>query len=100
MKALTTLTAVAALVVGMSIASAQTPSQPAQAPNATGMKAAPAANGKKSLVHGTGKFCSVSATDGKMNCKYVSVDACQKDPKLKGRPCVANPGSAGTTGSN
>jgi hypothetical protein len=101
MKAITTLTAVAALVLGMSIASAQT--QPnmqmqTQSPNATGMKASPA-NAKKSLVKGSGKFCSVNSPEGKMTCKYASIEACQKDPNLKGRQCAANPGPS-TTGAN
>jgi hypothetical protein len=103
MKTFTTLTAVAALVVGMSMASAQTPSgmqnQQSKAPSAATKSTANNPAKKKTATKGNGKFCAVSAPGGKMNCKYASIEACQQDPKLKGRQCAANPG-AGTTGSN
>ncbi len=72
MKTFTTLTAVAALIAGISLASAQAPSS--------------------SKPKGTGAFCVESSPGGQLNCKYASLDACQKDPKLKSRKCMPNPG--------
>ena len=82
MKTLTTLTAVAALIAGISIANAQAPS---------------GSMGAKAAVKGSAAFC-VETKPGSLNCKYASLDACQKDPKLRNRRCMPNPGP-GTTGA-
>lgn len=77
MKTLSTFTAVAALIAGMSFASAQAP-----------------ATSSKPAIKGSAAFC-FEGTSGKLNCTYASLEACQKNPKLKGRKCVANPGTTG-----
>lgn len=69
MKTLTLFAAIAAVIAGASIVNAQTPASPA--------------------VKGTGKFCAVGTPSGKLNCKYASLDACQKDPKKP--KCAPNP---------
>ena len=74
MKTLTALTAVAALIAGISVASAQGSSM-----------------GK---VTGTGKYCLKDAK-GALKCTYASLSACQK--ANKGKTCEANPNE--TTGS-
>ena len=83
MKMLTTLTAVAALTAGMSFASAQMSSSPSQgAPVATG----------------TGKFCvQISKSNSGLNCKFASMDACNKEAQAQGLQCQPNP-NQGTTG--
>lgn len=99
MKYLSTVTAVAALVVGMSIASAQAPSgMQNQSPSNSGAAKDSSAKPVKQAVKGNDPFCIVNKIGGQMNCKYASLDACQKDPKLNGRQCVAKPG-AGTSGA-
>jgi hypothetical protein len=89
MKTLTTLTAVAALIVGLSIASAQSPMSP--------QKSGSMSSGATQAT-GTGKFCITSAAGGALNCKYVSLAACEKDAKANSQTCSANP-NTGTTGS-
>ncbi|MBI3705710.1 MAG: hypothetical protein HY244_18095 [Rhizobiales bacterium] len=116
MKTLTTLTAVAALIAGISIASAQNPaSQSPQAspsdmnksnmPKASGSQT-PATTGQsssgssmnKQTATGTGKFCVEVSKGGSLNCKFASMDACQKEAKAQGLNCSPNPNS-GTTGA-
>jgi hypothetical protein len=86
MKTLTTLTAVAALVAGISFAQAQgTMGQTGggmQAPQATG----------------TGAFCIATSPGGPLNCKYASLAACEKDAKPQNLNCSPNPKKS-TTGS-
>lgn len=89
MKHLTTLVAVAALIAGMSMASAQAPSSGMQSPGAGAAKTA-----AKPAVKGTDPFCVVNPNGGQTNCHYASIEACKKDPKLRGRQCVANPGKS------
>jgi hypothetical protein len=89
MKTLTTLTAVAALIAGLSIASAQSPMSQDKA----------SSMGKTSTqATGTGKFCITSASGGALNCKYASLAACEQDAKTNSQTCSANP-NQGTTGS-
>jgi len=74
MKTLTTLTAVAALIAGISVATAQGSSM-----------------GK---VTGSAKYC-LKDTSGALKCTYASLSACQK--ANIGKTCEANPKE--TTGS-
>jgi hypothetical protein len=85
MKTLTTLTAVAALIAGISIASAASPMDKSDTMGNSSMHAT-----------GTGKFC-ISGAGGALNCQYASLSACQKVAK-SGETCKANP-NGGTTGS-
>jgi hypothetical protein len=85
MKTLTTLTAMAALVAGISFAQAQgTMGQ-------TG-------SGMQPQATGTGAFCIAASTGGALNCKYASLAACEKDAKPQNLNCSPNP-KKGTTGS-
>ena len=119
MKTITTLTAIPALVAGISIASAQNPGGPA------GQTASPSSINKgsdsstpagaqsgsqsggsamqsgaaKSRVTGTGKFCiQVSKSGGGLECNFASLAACTKDAQPRGLQCSPNP-NLGTTGS-
>jgi hypothetical protein len=87
MKTLTTLTAVAALIAGVSIASAQM-SPSGNSPSTSG--------GMQKQATGSGKYC-IEASSGVLNCKYASLAACQKDAKAQNQNCSPNPKS--TTGS-
>ena len=116
MKTFTTLTAVAALIAGMSIAniaSAQNAPGPAPATSSprslnkggdTGTNAAQSGsqtkgaamkkNGAtKSTVTGKSKFCMTGAPGGtnQLNCKYASMASCEKAAKPMNRNCQANP---------
>ena len=89
MKTLTTFTAIAALIAGISIAQAQgtmgkTGSSPSgmQAPQTTGNAA----------------FCTPTSPGGPLNCKYASMAACEKDAKAQNLNCSPNPKKS-TTGS-
>ena len=86
MKTLTTLTAVAALIAGISFASAQTSS----------MDKSNSMSGSSAQATGTGKFC-IKGTSGALNCQYASLSDCQK-AATGSQSCSANPNS-GTTGS-
>jgi len=86
MKTLTTITAVAALLAGISIASAQTSS----------MDKSNSMSGGSAQVTGTGKFC-IKGASGALNCEYASLSDCQK-VATGSQTCSANPKS-GTTGS-
>ncbi len=94
MKTLTTLTAVAALVAGLSIASAQTttPKSGAMAPSSSS-----SSMGQQAAT-GSGKFCVETSAGGSLNCKYASLSACEKDAKAQNLNCSPNPKS-GTTGA-
>ncbi|HEY6024562.1 MAG TPA: hypothetical protein VIV34_10350 [Pseudolabrys sp.] len=86
---MTTLTAVAALVAGISFAQAQgTMSSP---PSGTsGMQ--------KSQTIGNAAFCINTSASGSLNCKYASMAACEKDAKPQNLNCSPNPNKS-TTGS-
>lgn len=91
MKTLTTLTAVAALMAGIAIASAQgtmTPKSPATTGSGT--------MGSSTSVTGSGKYC-IKGVSGALNCQFASLSACQKVAK-SGETCSTNP-NGGTTGS-
>jgi hypothetical protein len=92
MKTLTTLTAVAALIAGISLAAAQTSTAPK-----SGAMGSSSSMGAQQQATGSGKFCLEGAPGGALNCKYASITDCQKDAK-DGQKCSANPNS-GTTGS-
>jgi hypothetical protein len=94
MKTLTTLTAVAALIAGVSIASAQM-SPSTGSPNASGSSGMA---GSSQQATGSGKYCLEASSGGALSCKYASLAACQKDAKAQGQTCAPNP-NAGTTGS-
>ena len=87
MKTLTTLTAVAALIAGMSIASAQM--QPSGSSPSSGSAA---------QAIGSSPFCIATSASGALNCKYASLAACEKDAKPQNLNCSPNPNRA-TTGS-
>jgi hypothetical protein len=123
MKTLTTLTAVAALIAGMSIASAQnsggtgpataspsninksggdvgTGTSPTSKSGSEGSAAAKssAAMKKDKQVTGNGKFCIEMSEGGALECKFASLEACVKEGKPNSRQCQPNP-KLGTTGS-
>jgi len=84
MKTLTTLTAIAALVAGISVANAQmNPSQ----------SAPPKVSGS-----GNSPFCINNSASGGLNCKYQTMAACEKDAKPQNLQCSQNPNKS-TTGS-
>jgi len=85
MKTLTTLTAVAALIAGMSIASAQSSMSSDKA----------GATGSSAQVTGTGKFC-LKEDSGAFKCQYASLSACET--ANPGKDCAQNPKE--TTGAN
>ena len=95
MKTLTTLTAVAALLAGISIAGAQTSSGTMQ--KGSSMGAGSSTMGKQAAI-GKGKFCIETTPGGTLNCKYASLSACQRDAKANNQACSSNP-NLGTTGS-
>jgi hypothetical protein len=86
MKTLTTLTAVAALIAGISIAQAQG----SMGQTGSGMQAP--------QTTGTGAFCIATSPGGPLNCKYASMAACEKDAKAQNLNCSPNPKKS-TTGS-
>lgn len=95
MKTLTTLTAVAALVAGLSFASAQTTT-----PKSGAMGGSPSSSSSmgQQQATGSGKFCIETSAGGSLNCKYASLSACEKDAKAQNLNCSPNPKS-GTTGA-
>jgi hypothetical protein len=114
------LTAVAALIAGMSIAAAQNAGGPApadaspsninkgssrstnmgaQSGNEAGSTAMQSGNAHKSAnATGTGKFCIEVSKGGSVQCKYATASACEKDAQAQGLQCSPNP-NLGTTGS-
>ena len=86
MKMLTAFTAVAALIAGISIASAQNSS----------MDKSNSMGSSSTQATGTGKFC-ISGPGGALSCQYASLAACQKAVKGS-ETCSANP-NIGTTGA-
>jgi hypothetical protein len=91
MKTITTLAAIAALVAGISVASAQQ----SGSDSSGGMKSS-AGSGR---VTGNGQFCiQMSKSTGGIECKYASMTACEKDAQPQGLQCSPNP-NQGTTGA-
>jgi hypothetical protein len=90
MKTLTTLTAVVALIAGVSIANAASTSSMGKdkSMNSSSMS-------KSARVIGTSKYC-IKTKSGELNCKFASLSDCQNG--AKGATCSANP-NFGTTGS-
>lgn len=88
MKTLTTLTAAAALIAGMSIGNAQGSSSMSKD------KSMGADSSAK--VIGSSKFCAKTSS-GALNCTFASMEACQKD--AKGDTCTTNPQESSTTGA-
>jgi len=86
MKTLTTLTAIAALAAGISVAQAQMSSSPPSG----GSMGAP-------QQMGNAAFC-INSSGGGLNCKYATLAACEKDAKPQNLNCLPNP-KRGTTGS-
>jgi parvulin-like peptidyl-prolyl isomerase len=84
MRTLTTLTAVAALLAGVSIASAQGMGQ--------------SGSSGPAVATGNSPFCINQSSSGALNCKYTSLAACEKDAKPQNLNCSPNP-NKGTTGS-
>lgn len=100
MKTLTTLTAIAALAAGISIASAQTTTKPMSttAPHASSTMSK-STMGRKVAVTGRSKYCmSGAGGSNSLNCKYASLAACTKAAKPMHRTCKPNPNLGGTTG--
>ena len=85
---LTTLTAVAALIAGVSIAGAQG----TMGGSSMNKGAAPA------KATGNAAFCITQSVGGALNCKYASMAACEKDAKPQNMQCSPNPNKS-TTGS-
>lgn len=85
MKTLTTLTAIATMVAGISFAQAQ-------------MGAPPSGSMQKAQTVGNSPFCISTSASGALNCKYASMAACEKDAKPQNLNCSPNP-NKGTTGS-
>ena len=94
MKTLTTLTAVAALIAGMSVAAAQT--SPGSSPPSKSNDSMGAPQQQK--VTGTGKYCIEQSPGGALNCRYASLTSCQKAAKSGDQQCMPNPKSS-TTGA-
>jgi len=96
MRTLTTLAAAAALIGSMSIAGAQNyqdQNAPAGASNSNSMNE----GGTAQKITGKSKFCLEASPGGALNCKFASMEACQKAGTGSGQ-CVPNP-KMGTTGS-
>lgn len=89
MKTLTTLTAVAAFIAGISFAQAQ---------GTMGKPGASGSNMQAPQATGTGAFCINASPGGSLNCKYASLAACEKDAKPQNLNCSPNPKKS-TTGS-
>lgn len=90
MKTLTTLTAIAALVAGATLAQAQ----------GTMGKSGSSTSGSSMQPQATGNaaFCIATSPGGPLNCKYASMAACEKDAKPQNLNCSPNPKKS-TTGS-
>ncbi len=87
MKTLTTITAVAALLAGISLAQAQGT-----------MGSPPSSSMQKSQTIGNSPFCINTSASGGLNCKYASMAACEKDAKPQNLNCSPNPNKS-TTGA-
>jgi len=119
MKTMTTLTAIAALVAGISLASAQnqggsapqgaSPSNINKGADESSKSGAQSGSessntvkqsgGTSGRVTGNGKFCiQMSKSNGGLECTFASLEACTKDAQPRGLQCSPNP-NMGTTGS-
>ena len=87
MKTLTTFTAIATLVAGVSFAQAQGT-----------MGSPPSGTAMQSQTVGNSPFCINMSSSGGLNCKYTSMAACEKDAKPQNLNCSPNPNKS-TTGS-
>jgi hypothetical protein len=116
MKTITTLTAIAALIAGISIASAQNAGAPAGSSvspsninngspegsqsgserSGTAMKSG--GMNKDARVVGNGKFCIEISKGGGINCQYTNLATCETAAQPNGLRCSPNP-NLGTTGS-
>ncbi len=106
MKTLTTLTAIAALVAGISIASAASPMQEknptakggaaTQSQNATMSKSGAMGSkmGGKKVI---GKSSVCARKGGELKCTYTTMAKCHSANRANGWICVQNPSS--TTGA-
>ena len=88
MKTLTTLTAVAALVAGISIAQAQ----------GTMGQTGSSSGSMQPQTTGNAAFCIATSPGGPLNCKYANLAACERDAKPQNLNCSSNPKKS-TTGS-
>lgn len=86
---LTTLTAVVALVAGVSLAQAQ---------GTMGKTSSPSTSMQAPQTVGNAAFCINTSASGALNCKYASMAACEKDAKPQNLNCSPNPKKS-TTGS-
>jgi hypothetical protein len=112
MKPLTALAAIAALIVGMSIAGAQNAptTSPGTSPNSinksnqpsknSGAESEIAAQGRvPANVAGKSKYCAQTTVSGPLQCTYATLAACDKTNSWNSLKCVINP-NMGTTGSS
>jgi hypothetical protein len=90
MKAITVLTAAAALAAGLSIANAQNNMAPGSSTSTKSLT-----NQLTNQVTGNDKFC-IKGVGGALNCKFTSLPDCEKAAK-SGESCQLKPNS--TTGS-
>jgi hypothetical protein len=104
MKALTAITIAAALFASAMPADAQntapttkvspSPSNINKSNRPTvpsGAEASPAAANQHAQLSGTGKFCKPRSANGRLDCRYASLSACQKHNRANNLHCVANP---------
>jgi hypothetical protein len=121
MKTITTLTTIAALIAGISIASAQNAGGPApegaspgninkgevgsgsggrggQSGNESG-RTAEQPGGMNRQATGNGRFCIEISKGGGVECTFASLEACTRDAQPRGLQCSQNPNTMGTTGS-
>jgi hypothetical protein len=115
MKTFTTLATVAALIAGISVASAQnaggntapggSPSNinkgmstgtPMSGQSGTESGGAAMRKGGMDKQAGNSPFCIEISKGGSLECKYASLSACEKDAKAQGLQCSPR---AATTGS-
>ncbi len=87
----TTLTAVVALVAGVSFAQAQGTMGKTSSPSYGSSMQGP-------QTIGNAAFCINTSASGALNCKYASMAACEKDAKPQNLNCSPNPKKS-TTGS-
>jgi hypothetical protein len=111
MKSLTTLAAVAALIIGMSIAGAQNAptTSPNTSPNSINKSNQPSKNsGTESEIAAQGRvpanvagqsgYCAQTTVSGPLQCIYATLAACDEANRWNSLKCVTNP-NIGTTGS-
>jgi hypothetical protein len=57
----------------------------------SGTEAPSAAANQHAQISGTGKFCKPRSANGRLDCRYASMSACQKHNSSNNLHCVANP---------